>query len=537
MRLIAALLLLGSTAWPQSPAQARKEYNLGRKAEKQGRVFDAWTHYAAARAADPNNLDAIRGYEALRIVAAQTLAAGGNLEAAQQLDEPGDYRYEEAPLAVIAPDRRKPIPITEPVELEPENKRADFAFKGKASEAYEALAEEFGLRVIMDEDFKGDEVIDAELEFTDFAHAVVLLNDLSGAFIAPITTNLFLVAEDNANKRQQLDPVAAVSIPIPEAMSPEETNEIVQAVQQTLDIKRSFVSASAQQVVLRDSVRKVRIAQELYRHLSQPKGEVMIEVDLIAANSDRRVQAGITLPTAYPVTNYSTIWNNQPPSITDDATQLLAIGGGQTVFGVTIGSANLQATLSQRGQGQNLQRFRLRASHGMAAELHIGERFPIINASFQAPDLDPGQPPAQVPVPSFTFEDLGLSFKVTPTVHGTREITLLIETEFKLLAGGSVNGVPILANRSFTTQVRLEEGETAVVSGMTVVEARNSGSGLAGLAELPWIGKLFRSNTVQMNQSDLLLTITPRLLRLPGSEIEKPLEIRYGPEERPLPAL
>lgn len=537
MRLIAALLLLASVAWPQSPAQARREYNLGRKAEKQGRVFDAWAHYAAARAADPNNLDAIRGYEALRIVAAQTLAAGGNLEAAEQLDEPGDYRYGEAPLAVIAPDRRKPIQITEPVELEPENKRADFAFKGKASEAYEALAEEFGLRVIMDEDFKGDEVIDAELDFTDFAHAVVLLNDLSGAFIAPITTNLFLVAEDNANKRQQLDPVAAVSIPIPEAMSPEETNEIVQAVQQTLDIKRSFVSASAQQVVLRDSVRKVRIAQGLYRHLSQPKGEVMIEVDLIAANSDRRVQAGITLPTAYPVTNYSTIWNNQPPSITDDATQLLAIGGGQTVFGVTIGSANLQATLSQRGQGQNLQRFRLRASHGMAAELHIGERFPIINASFQAPDLDPGQPPAQVPVPSFTFEDLGLSFKVTPTVHGTREITLLIETEFKLLAGGSVNGVPILANRSFTTQVRLEEGETAVVSGMTIVEARKSGSGLAGLAELPWIGKLFRSNTVQMNQSDLLLTITPRLLRLPGSEVEKPLEIRYGPEERPLPAL
>lgn len=539
IRIAATLLLLGALAWAQSPEEARKQVKLGRKAEKQGRVYDAWNHYAAARAANPSNLDAIRGFEALRIVAAQTIAAAGDLEAAEKLDQRRDYRYEEAPLAVIETERRKPRQITEPVELEPENIRIDFAFKGKVSDAYEALGEEFGLRVILDEDFKGDQEIDAELEFTDFAHAVVLLNDLSGAFIAPITTNLFLVAEDSQSKRQQLDPVAAVSIPIPEAMTPEETNELVQAVQQTLDIKRSFVSASAQTVVLRDNVRKIRIAQELYRHLSQPRGEVMIEVDLIAVNSDRRVQAGVSLPTAFPVTNYSTIWNAQAPDLTaDDATRLLAIGGGRTVFGVTIGSANVAAVLSQRGQGQNLQSFRLRAAHGMPAELLIGERFPITTASFQAPptDQDSGQL-SGIPVPSFTFEDLGLSFKVTPTVHGSREITLLLETEFKLLAGGSVNGVPILANRAFQTQVRLAEGETAVVSGISVVEARNNSSGPAGLAQLPFFGKFFRSNTVQMNQSDLLLTITPRLVRLPGSENEPPLEIRYGPEERPLPAL
>lgn len=535
---IGILLLLGVQAWAQSPADARKEYKLGRKAEKQGRLFDAWTHYAAARAANPNDLDAIRGFEALRIIAAQTLAAGGDLEAAEKLDQRRDYRYEEAPLAVVEPQRAKPRQITEPVQLKPENIRADFAFQGKAGAAYEALGELFGLRVILDEDFNGNEEIKAELEFTDFAHAVVLLNDLSGAFIAPITTNLFLVAEDTQAKRQQLDPVAAVSISIPEAMTAEETNEIVQAVQQTLDMKRSFVSASAQQVVLRDSVRKIRIAQELYRHLSQPKGEVMIEVELISVSSDRRVQAGVTLPTALPVTNFSTIWNAQAPDLTtDDATRLLAIGGGRTVFGVTIGSAGLAAVLSQRGQSQSLQSFRLRAADGMPAELLIGERFPIVNASFQATATGQDGELSGVPVPSFTFEDLGLTFRATPTIHGSREISLLIETEFKLLAGGTNNGVPILANRAFQTQVRLDEGETAVVSGISVVEARKSSSGPAGLAELPFIGKLFRSNTVQMNESDLLLTITPRLVRLPGSQTERPLEIRFGPEERPLPAL
>src|SRR5690606_36377345 len=94
---------------------------------------------------------------------------------------------------------------------------------------------------------------------------------------------------------------------------------------------------------------------------------------------------------AYPITNSSTVWIAQAPELdADAATRLLAIGGGQSVFGITIGSAGLSAVLSQRGQGQSLQSFRLRAAHGMPAELHIGERFPIINAFFQAPPSDQG---------------------------------------------------------------------------------------------------------------------------------------------------
>ncbi|MBI1353310.1 MAG: hypothetical protein GC160_03110 [Acidobacteria bacterium] len=545
MRTVGLLFLLGAVAGAQSGDDARKQYKLGRKAEKQGRMLEAWSHYAAARAADPKNLDAMRGYEALRIVAAQSLGAAGALEAsAELLNQRADAQMLEAEPVPLIEERRKPRQITEPVELEPEHKRADFQFKGKVREGYEAAAEEFGLRVIFDEEFRADRTIELELEFTDFAHVVTALNDLSGAFIAPITTNLFLVAEDNQNKRQQFDPVAAVSVPIPEAMTPEETNEIVQAVQQTLDIKRSFVSAAAQQVVLRDNVRKVRIAQELYRHLAQPKAEVVLDVELIAVSSTRRVQAGITLPTAYPITNFSTIWNAQAPSVADaDATTLLAVGGGETIFGITIGSAAVTAVLNENNSARTLQQFRIRAAHGTEAELRIGEKFPIITAKFQPTVTDDTTQQAIdngtfiQPIPSFKFEDLGLVFKATPTVHSGSEITLALEAEFRLLAGGSVNDVPILSNRSFKSQVRLEEGETAIISGMSILEARKNGSGLAGLAELPLIGKLFRSNSVQMNQSDLLLTITPRLVRLPAAEVEPSLVIRYGPEERPLPAL
>src|SRR5690606_28856269 len=110
----------------------------------------------------------------------------------------------------------------------------------------------------------------------------------------------------------------------------------------------------------------------------------------------------------------------------------------------------------------------------------IGERYPIINASFSAgvPTNDDGSPAFRQPVPSFTFEDLGLTCTVTPQVHNGREVTLQLELTFRLLAGGAVNGVPILSNREMASQVRLEEGEVALLSGIAVREERLSGSGL-----------------------------------------------------------
>ena len=126
---------------------------------------------------------------------------------------------------------------------------------------------------------------------------------------------------------------------------------------------------------------------------------------------------------------------------------------------------------------------------------------------------------------------------MTPTVHSSREITLQIEAEFKLLAGGAVNGIPILANRSLQSQVRLEEGQSALIAGMGIAERRVNAAGPAGLAEIPILGSLFRRKTDRMNVSDLLVVVTPRVVRLPPSETARELSIRFGPEQRPLPAL
>ncbi len=136
------------------------------------------------------------------------------------------------------------------------------------------------------------------------------------------------------------------------------------------------------------------------------------------------------------------------------------------------------------------------------------------------------------PPPSFTFEDLGFSLKVTPHVHGMEEVTLELESEFKLLAGAAVNGIPIVANRQLKTTVTMKEGETALVAGMMTGSDARTISGLAGVSTIPLVGRFLRQNTKEKDDSELLILIRPRLLSVPPTEADTHT-VRVGSEERP----
>jgi type II secretory pathway component GspD/PulD (secretin) len=150
--------------------------------------------------------------------------------------------------------------------------------------------------------------------------------------------------------------------------------------------------------------------------------------------------------------------------------------------------------------------------------------------------LDPEEPDADfvLPPPSVTFEDLGLSVNVTPSVHGSGEVSLHLQAEFNLLAGGSVNGIPILVNRTLETQIRLDEGESAIIAGMAIDETRRTRNTPLGLAGIPVVSTLLSQQKRTTNSTDLLVIVTPRVVRLPASEIVRELRIRFGSEERPL---
>lgn len=121
---------------------------------------------------------------------------------------------------------------------------------------------------------------------------------------------------------------------------------------------------------------------------------------------------------------------------------------------------------------------------------------------------------AQTPYPGSEYVDLGVKIKATPTLHPNNEVTLLLEFEIRSLTGSSVNGIPILSNRTLSQTVRVREDEPSLIGGLTDVEETRSITGLPGFAEIPVVGYAFGGRKNSLQDTELLILVTPRKLRL-----------------------
>jgi Flp pilus assembly secretin CpaC len=124
----------------------------------------------------------------------------------------------------------------------------------------------------------------------------------------------------------------------------------------------------------------------------------------------------------------------------------------------------------------------------------------------------------QQPYPGSEYEDIGLKVKATPSLHSNDEVTLQFEFEIRALAGQNINGIPVITNRNLTQTVRLKENETSLIGGLLDQQETKTLSGIPGLAELPGAGYAFGSRNNSSNDTEFLILVTPRKVRLPLHE-------------------
>jgi hypothetical protein len=127
-----------------------------------------------------------------------------------------------------------------------------------------------------------------------------------------------------------------------------------------------------------------------------------------------------------------------------------------------------------------------------------------------------GATPTQAPYPGSEYVDLGVKVKATPALHDNREVTLQLEIEIKALAGTSVNGIPVLTNRTLSQTVRVKEDEPSLIGGLLDNEETRSITGLPGFAQLPGAaGYVFSKHSRTLQDTELLILVTPHCMRLP----------------------
>jgi Flp pilus assembly secretin CpaC len=197
------------------------------------------------------------------------------------------------------------------------------------------------------------------------------------------------------------------------------------------------------------------------------------------------------------------------------ANPIATFGGGRTFFGVGIPPATLKLALNESNIRQ-LDHLTLQVEHGNDANFHFGERFPVLTASYSAvynlPGLSQLTAGSQnlAAFPAVNYQDLGLTVKATPTIHGD-SVTLKLDTQIQALGASSVNGIPVLDNRQYQGTINLKNGETAVVAGTVSEQDVHNIQGIPALSRVPVLGYAVSEHNTQINDDELLITITPHI--------------------------
>jgi general secretion pathway protein D len=527
---VLAKLCLVTCAWA---TEASDLYRDGRRAEKAGHIAQAYLLYSEAAALDPgNHLYWLRS-EALKTRATMEGKVVPQLASAAALPEipieEADETLEVATALDLA-EARKPLP---PTQLKAQAGRKDFDVKGDAKVLFQAAAHAFGLDCVFDGDYQAGKTIRFRIDQADYREALHALEAATGSFLVPISERLFLVVKDTPQKRKEEEPYVAVIIPVPEATTAQDLTAMITAVQQSCGIQKVGWDSQRNVVVMRDAISKILPARQLFEDLLYPRAQIQLEMTMLEVDKNDMVEYGLTLPTSFPVAFFSTLLQNVP-SLPSSLSGMLLLGGGQTMIGLGLVDSMLVATLS-RSDTRNLLHATLRSMDNQPATLHIGQKYPILTSSYVGASGVAGSGVIQ-PAPSFTFEDLGLSLKVTPQVHGVDEVTLSIEAEFKLLAGAALNGIPVISNRSLKSDVTLKMGEWAVVAGLMEDQDARTVAGIVGLANVPLLGPLMRTTTHNTESDQVVILLKPTLVTPPPDQVLTHV-FRMGSETRPLTPL
>jgi type II secretory pathway component GspD/PulD (secretin) len=218
-------------------------------------------------------------------------------------------------------------------------------------------------------------------------------------------------------------------------------------------------------------------------------------------------------------------------------------GGGLTQGGVT---SDVFPTLNlalNSSDSRALDDIQVRVGDGQTADFRVGTRYPIttstyttgaatssaslagvtvngVSASSLLAQLTGGS--NGVTIPQIQYEDLGLTLKATPTVQKSGTVRMHIELKIEALTGSGLNNIPVLASRQFSSDVTVNDGKTALfVSSLSKSESA-AVSGLPGLGELPGFQSATADKVAETDSSDLVLLITPRVVRRRSNIIAGP---------------
>ncbi|HLX86657.1 MAG TPA: hypothetical protein VKR59_22355 [Terriglobales bacterium] len=469
------------------------------------------------------------------------------------------------PLPVRTASPPQLVESADAITPKPIDGRHDFSYRGDSRGLITAIATSYGLSVVFDDTFPSRRVR-FDLNDVDFGTAMQAASSVTKSFSVALEDGVLFASADTPENHRLFDRMGLRSFYIPSSNSAQDLTELVNSLKTLFEFKLVSLNAASSTVTLRGPKASLEAATEYLGQLDSVRPEVMLDLKVYQVSHTYMRNIGLHVPNVFNLfnipaaalgalggQNIQQVINqliasggiNQAGNQTISALlaqlqsqqnsifsqPLATFGGGLTFFGLSLDQLSAALTMNETSVRQ-LDHVSLRAAQQKDATFKMGSRYPILNASFAPVFNNPaisqaiGNQSFTAPVPSVNYEDIGLTLKAKPLVHNNSDVALELEVQFRTLGSTNTNGIPTILNREYKGGILLKEGEPAVVAGMINQSDQRSLDGLPGFSEIPGFRNLASQVSKQEEDDELLILITPYVIR--GPERGEAKEIWIG---------
>jgi general secretion pathway protein D len=482
--------------------------------------------------------------------------AAAEFRAALNLDRDNPYTQERLSEALRDPAAPHlsglswTLADSEEIHLQPKAERATFHYRGDVRGLFTELASAYGVNAQFD-----DSVVAKTVRFyvddVDFFTALSLASKVSKTMWTALDSHQVLIAANTAENHRQFDRLSLATFSVPGATTPQQVTEMVTSLKSICEFQKISTGLGGT-LEVRAPQSMLRACTQLLNQLTVERPQVALDIEIYQISHNFTREIGMHIPDTFnlfniPVAALAALGGQSISSLvnqlissgginqagTSPLSGLLAqlqgqqngifsqplatFGGGLTFSGLSLDHLTTALSLNE-SWARSLSRATLRSSQGNEATFHVGERYPILNASFAPIFNSPqiagvlGNQSFVPPFPSVSYEDLGLSIKVKPVIHGNGEVSMSLELQVRSLTGQSANGVPVISNQEYKGSIRLRDGEPAVVAGEITTNDQRTMAGLPIIASIPGFSQALNDNTRMKEDDELLIMITPHVL-------------------------
>lgn len=510
-------------------------FRQAQEAEQLGNWDEAVLHYLEATRLHPDNITYRAGLLRAKIQASQEHVRTGKrfheagvleramVEYRQAIELDPTNQYAEAELQKLVEElraveqnrqprssiaemkaRNKGINAQPPV-LDPRSKEPiDMAFPEPTSvkEIYLSLGKAFGVNVLFDPKLK-DQEIEITLEEVTAQSSLEIVMRTVGHFYKVLDEHSIIIADDTPQNRRTYEDQVIQTFFLDNA----EVKDVMTMVRSLIGAKHVAANEQLNAIVLRDTADTVKVAEQIILSNDKAKAEVVVDVELLQINTNKLQELGMSLTSNQIGLSLDTGGDNVPLRLSD----LEFINQNNWILTVPDFLVDFVKTNSE---AQTLAQPKLRITEGEKATLTIGDRVPIPTTTFNTSNVAGSN---IVPVTSFQYQDVGIKIEIEPRVHHNEEVSLKLKVEISNIAsfveasGGQSQ--PVIGTRSIESNIRLKDGETNFLAGLIRTDESQSENGIPGLSDIPVLGRLFKRTSNEVRGSDIVLTLTPHVIR------------------------